>query len=102
MLFEVGGSEASLVGNKLTRLGEFSPIGRWFTSGSFLKIIKSCTIFNFFFPGYLQVKYIFDKNCIGLHSWCFFSKTDQVTLFATCTSESIEAVSYYKNIYVDL
>jgi hypothetical protein len=47
-------------------LGKFSPIGRLFTLGSFLKITEAGEIFGYFFQQ-LSLGIDFDKKRVGLH-----------------------------------
>jgi hypothetical protein len=49
-------------GARVTRLGEFSPIGRLFASGIFLKITEVVQIFGLLFPRYTFCS-IFTKCC---------------------------------------
>jgi hypothetical protein len=50
-------SPASLLGSRVTKLGDFSPIGQLFIMGSFLKMTEVAQNFvNYFFP---QQKFMF-------------------------------------------
>jgi hypothetical protein len=64
---------------RVTRLVEFSPIGRLFSLGRFLKIAEVALILGHFFPR--ETSYVcFDKNGLGYTLGDFFSQTHLVTL----------------------
>jgi hypothetical protein len=62
--------------NRVTRLGEFSPLGRLFTLGSLLKllIIREICISNFRATFFLRKKWRINlaKMWVGQHAVCFF------------------------------
>jgi hypothetical protein len=62
-------------------LGEFSPIGRLFTLGSFCKISEATQIFGLHFPWYM-LSINFDKKMGWAKFGATFSQTHQVTLFS--------------------
>jgi hypothetical protein len=64
---------------RVTRLGEFSPNGWLFNTGSYLKITEVIYIFGLL---YTMVKFRdkFGEKRIGLHFGWFFSQTNLVTL----------------------
>jgi hypothetical protein len=57
-------------GTRVTRLGEFSPIGWLFYFGNFLKITEVAQIFALDFPRY-KLCIDFDKKWVGPH-FCQF------------------------------
>jgi hypothetical protein len=59
---------------RVTRLGEFSPIGRLFTLGSFLKITKVAHIFGASFFPRKKGCVDFSKKWLGLHFERIFQK----------------------------
>jgi hypothetical protein len=60
--------------SRVTRLGEFSPIGRLFTLGSFCDIAEVTTFFGLLFC------IDFDKSKGWATAWATFSPTHPVTL----------------------
>jgi hypothetical protein len=65
---------------RVTRLGEFSPLGRLFTLGSFLIAALALIVGNFFPQS--KICSNFDQKCIWLCIfWATFSQTHLVTLF---------------------
>jgi hypothetical protein len=58
---------------RVTRLGEFSPIGWLITLGSFFLITEVAKIFGLLFST-VKVRYQFWPKSVGLPSWRFFHK----------------------------
>jgi hypothetical protein len=65
--------------SSVTRLGEFSPIGRLFSFNSFLKITKVANIFWPLFPT-VKVYNKFWQKMDWAKFWAIFSQTHLVTL----------------------
>jgi hypothetical protein len=62
------------IGGRVTRLGEFSPIGRLFTFCSFSEITEAARVYKLPFSTD-EVKYLsLAKKCVGLHFGRFFQK----------------------------
>jgi hypothetical protein len=79
-------SQAEWKETRVARLGEFSPIGRLLTLGSFLKIKEAEKCFGLL-SSKLKIRVNFDKEWIGQHLGIFL-QTHLVTLKDTyiCTS----------------
>jgi hypothetical protein len=66
---------------RVTRLGEFSPIGLLITLGSFLKITTVAKHLGLLFStAWNYICVYFEKKRLGLQNGRFFSQTDLVTL----------------------
>jgi hypothetical protein len=68
----------ALVHFRVTGLAEFSPNGRVFTLGIFLKITEVALIFVQLFPNH-RLCITFDKKWVGLNFGQYFSQTHPVT-----------------------
>jgi hypothetical protein len=60
------------VESRVTRLGEFSPLGRSISFGQFLKITEVAQMFGHFFHGKGSGCIKFDVKLVGLHFAQFF------------------------------
>jgi hypothetical protein len=79
---------------RVTRLGEFSPIGWLFTLGSFLKMTEVAQIFGLLFPN-VSATYVLILTESGLgNSWASFSQTHLVTLFETLKISSVRVIFF--------
>jgi hypothetical protein len=65
---------------RVTRLGEYSPLERLFTLGSFSKITKVARILEYFFSGKKVTDEIGQKSYWLRRYWSIFSKTHPVIL----------------------
>jgi hypothetical protein len=63
----------------VTRLGEFSPLGDFFSFNCFLEVIKVADIFGLLFPTDKVTHYFFAKMD-WVTFWANFSQTHLVTL----------------------
>jgi hypothetical protein len=71
-----------LLATRVTRLGEFSPFGRLFTLGRFLKVARVAQIV-WEFLSTAQVMHTFLQEMGWATFWAIFSQTHLVTLLAT-------------------
>jgi hypothetical protein len=68
---------------RVTRLGEFSPIGRLFSLGSIVITIVVAQILGLLFHNTCYISISFDKKPDWATLWAFFSQTHLVTLLVT-------------------
>jgi hypothetical protein len=69
-------------GNRVTRLGEFSPNGQLFTMGSLMKIIEVAQIFlRILIRGKKSYILLLTKNGFGFTFWAIFSQGHLASMF---------------------
>jgi hypothetical protein len=76
------------IGDRVTRLGEFLPVVRLFSLGSFFKITEVAQIFGLLFS-MVKLHNVLISTKMGWAScWAIFSQTHLVTLIQRKTKES--------------